>query len=67
MVQVAVTLNDNNLEEQGLKVALDAVSKFPDVYAVWVALDLMKSATEEQKADALVQMKRLDPLNPTLK
>ena len=67
MVQVAVTLNDNKLEEQGLKVALDAVSKFPDDYAVWVALNLMKSATEEQKADALVQMKRLDPLNPTLK
>lgn len=67
MVQVAVTLNDNKLEEQGLKVALDAASKFPDDYAVWVALSLMKSATEEQKSKALSQMKRLDPLNPTLK
>lgn len=67
MVQVAVTLDDNNLEEQGLKVISDATSKFPDNYAVWVALSLMKSASEEQKTKALVQMKRLDPFNPNLK
>ncbi len=67
MVQVGVTLNDNNLEKEGLEVILDATSKFPDNYAVWVALSLMKSATEAQKTEALVQMKRLDPLNPNLK
>jgi O-antigen ligase len=67
MVQVAVTLNDNSLEKEGLKVILDATSKFPDDYAVWVALNLMKSASKEQKIEALAQMKRLDPLNPTLK
>jgi hypothetical protein len=27
----------------------------------------MKSASEQQKAEALAQMKRLDPLNPNLK
>jgi hypothetical protein len=27
----------------------------------------MKAATPEQKQEALAQMKRLDPLNPTLK
>jgi len=67
MVQVAVTLNDNKYESDGLKVALDAISKFPDNYGVWVALNLMKGATEEQKNNALIQMKRLDPLNPNLK
>jgi hypothetical protein len=67
MVQVAVTLNDNKLELEGLKVAVDATLKFPDKYAVWVALSLMKSATADQKAQALAQMKRLDPLNPNLK
>jgi hypothetical protein len=67
MVQVAVTLNDNKLESEGLKVAVDATSKFPDKYAVWVALSVMNSATEQQKAEALAQMKRLDPLNPNLK
>jgi O-antigen ligase len=67
MIQVAVTLNDNKLEAQGLQVALDATKKFPDNYSVWAVLDLMKSATTEQKAQAQKEMKRLDPLNPNLK
>jgi O-antigen ligase len=67
MIQVAVTLNDNKLEAQGLQVALDATTKFPDNYSVWALLDLMKSATAEQKAQAQREMKRLDPLNPNLK
>ena len=67
MIQVSVTLNDNKLEAQGLAVALDATEKFPNNYSVWAALSLMKNASPEQKAEALAQMKRLDPLNPTLK
>ena len=67
MVQVAITLNENKLESQGLEVAVDATKKFPDNYSVWAALDAMNSATTEQKAQALAQMKRLDPLNPNLK
>jgi O-antigen ligase len=67
MIQVAMTLNDNKLEDQGLQVALDAVERFPDNYSVWSALSLMKKASDVQKAEALEQMKRLDPLNPTLK
>jgi O-antigen ligase len=67
MIQVAGTLNDNKLEAQGLEVALDAVEKFPDNYSVWETLDSMKNATPDQKAQALAQMKRLDPLNPNLK
>ena len=67
MIQVAMTLNENKLEAQGLEVALDAVKKFPDNYSVWATLDSMKNATPEQKAQALTQMKRLDPLNPNLK
>ena len=67
MIQVSMTLNDNKLEAQGLEVALDATKSFPDNYGVWGALSMMKSATEEQRAQALAQMKRLDPLNPNLK
>jgi O-antigen ligase len=67
MIQVSVTLNDNKLEAQGLAVALDATEKFPNNYSVWAALNAMKSASEQQKAEALAQMKRLDPLNPNLK
>jgi len=67
MIQVAGTLNENKLEAQGLEVALDATRSFPDYYGVWRSLYSMKSATVEQRAEALTQMKRLDPLNPTLK
>ena len=67
MIQVAMALNDNKLDAQGLEVALDATKQFPDNYFVWATLDLMKAATAEQKAEALAQMKRLDPLNPNLK
>jgi len=67
MVQVAMTLNENKLESQGLAVASDAVESFPDNYSAWAALFSMKSATEAQKAQGLVEMKRLDPHNPELK
>ena len=67
MIQVAMTLNENKLEAQGLEVALDATKKFPNNYSVWATLDAMKSATAEQKAQAQKEMKRLDPLNPNLK
>lgn len=67
MIQVAGTLNENKLEAQGLEVAIDATKNFPDNYGAWAILYSMKSASEEQKAEALTQMKRLDPLNPTLK
>jgi len=67
MMQVASTLDQNNLSEQGLKISVDAVEKFPDNYGAWATLFGMKSASEKQKAEALLQMKRLDPHNPELK
>ena len=67
MIQVAMTLNDNKLEDQGLQVAQDAVERFPDNFGVWSTLSSMNKASVEQKAEALAQMKRLDPLNPNLK
>jgi len=67
MIQVAMALNENKLEMQGLKVATDASKAFPDSYPVWATLKDMKSASIEQKAQALAEMKRLDPLNPNLK
>ena len=67
MIQVSITLNDNKLVSQGLEVAIDATEAFPDNYGVWKAFYGMQGATTEQKAEALAQMKRLDPLNPNLK
>ena len=67
MIQVALALNENKLLAQGLEVAVDAVAKFPNNFGVWAVLDAMTGATPEQKALALAEMKRLDPLNPNLK
>ena len=67
MIQIATALNENKLVAQGLQVAADAVVKFPDSYGAWATLATMTSATSGQKAEALAQMKRLDPLNPNLK
>jgi hypothetical protein len=67
MIQVSMTLNENNLEDQALVVSLDATKRFPDNYGVWSTLYAMKDASEQEKGQALAQMKRLDPLNPTLK
>jgi hypothetical protein len=67
MIRVAIALNENKLEDQALQVAVDATERFPDTYDVWVALDSMNKASEDQRAQALSQLKRLDPLNPTLK
>ena len=67
MIQVAMTLNENKLEDQGLDVAVDAVERFPNNFGVWVTLNSMNKASDEQRAQALAQMKRLDPLNPNLK
>jgi hypothetical protein len=66
MIQVSLTLNDNNLEAKGLKVAIDASQRFPNNFAVWAALNEMKGATSQLKDEARAEMKRLDPLNPDL-
>ena len=67
MIQVATTLDQNKLGDQGLEIASDAVVKFPDNFGAWSTLFSMSNASEQQKAEALTQMKRLDPLNPNLK
>jgi hypothetical protein len=67
MSQAALVLNQNKFDEQAIQVAVDATERFPDSYAVWATLNSMNKVSEEQRAQALSQMKRLDPLNPTLK
>jgi len=67
MVEIAKAFNDQKLENEALQIILDAKDRFPNSFYVWRALYYMKAATPEQKQEALKQMKRLDPLNPTLK
>jgi O-antigen ligase len=61
MSQTALILNSDNFKREGLMVAKDAVSIFPDDYSCWAALYKMDVAEVEQKAEALLQMKRLNP------
>jgi len=67
MGEIAGIMQDNKLDSQGLKIISDAVIKFPDEYGLWAILAGMPGATDEQKAQAQTQMKRLDPHNPNLK
>jgi O-antigen ligase len=67
MLQAAGLLYDSKLQAQAISVLVDATKEFPDYYGTWGTLYQLPEATPEQKAAALVQMKRLDPLNPNLK
>ena len=57
-------LEASNLPELSHKYALDAVKWNPESFEIWKALYLVKNSTPQEKADALRNMKRLDPLNP---
>ena len=67
MLQAAGLLYDSKLTAQALSIVVDATKEFPEYYGTWGTLYQLQEATPEQKAQALVQMKRLDPLNQTLK
>jgi hypothetical protein len=67
MGQIAITLANNNLQDQALKIIENGVSNFPDEFTMWSLLSEMPNASAEQVAEAKTQMKRLDPHNPDLK
>ena len=67
MLQAAGLLYNSKLTSQALSIVVDATKEFPEYYGTWNTLYQLAEATPEQKAEALVQMKRLDPLNPNLK
>jgi hypothetical protein len=56
----------SNLTELSHKYALQALRYNPDVFDSWKLLSLLRNSTGEEKQLALDNMKRLDPLNPTL-
>jgi O-antigen ligase len=62
MVQVSGILNGQKSTELALEIAKDAVLAFPNSYLVWTNLYYMDDASFEQKEQAKLQMKRLDPL-----
>jgi hypothetical protein len=58
------TLEQSSLFELSHKYALEAVKWNPEAFDLWKVLYLIRDSTAEEKALALENMKRLDPLNP---
>jgi hypothetical protein len=57
-------LEQNQLFDLAHKYAIDATKWNPEAFELWKVLYLIKDSTPEEKADALKNMQRLDPLNP---
>jgi hypothetical protein len=57
-------LEQSNLPELAHKYALEAVAWNPEAFELWKVLLLVKNSSSQDKATALQNMKRLDPLNP---
>jgi hypothetical protein len=58
------TLEQSSLFNLSHKYALEAVKWNPEAFELWKVLYLIRDSTTEEKALALENMKRLDPLNP---
>jgi hypothetical protein len=54
----------SNLMDQAREIALKATEYNPDYFDAWKVLYFLSNTTEEEKALALENMKRLDPRNP---
>jgi O-antigen ligase len=54
----------SNLMDQARELALKATTYNPDYFDAWKIIYFLSNSTEEEKALALKNMKRLDPRNP---
>ena len=66
-VFVAEIFVKNKLEENALRIVQNTVKNYPNNYLAWKLYAAIPSATPQEIAQAQIQMKRLDPLNPELK
>jgi hypothetical protein len=57
-------LESSNLFDLSHKYALEGVKWNPENYDLWRTLYFIKNSTADERALALENMKRLDPLNP---
>jgi hypothetical protein len=57
----------SQLWELSHRYALEATQFNPDAYDLWKLLSLLKNTTDDEKMEAQINMRRLDPLNPELK
>jgi hypothetical protein len=59
-------LEKSGLSEKARQYALAAIEFNPDSFEAWKTLYLISASTDTEKAQAIQNMKRLDPLNPDI-
>jgi O-antigen ligase len=64
LVQAAQLFASSNLLDQAHQIALKATVFNPDSFDAWRILYFLSNSTEEEKALAVKNLKRLDPRNP---
>ena len=64
LAQAVQLFASSNLMEQARDTALKAIKFNPDYFDAWRLLYYLSNSTEAEKAEALENMKRLDPRNP---
>ena len=64
LVNAIAIMENSKLNDQAHEYALIATEYNPNSFDSWFALYSVQKSTEEEKAVALKNMKRLDPLNP---
>ena len=64
LVQAVSLFANSNLPDQAHQIALKGVEFNPDYFDAWFQPYSLPTSTEDEKALALKNMKRLDPLNP---
>lgn len=64
LASAAILFENSKMHDKALKYALEGVKYNPDYFDAWRVLYSLSGATQEQKNEALANLKRLDPLNP---
>jgi hypothetical protein len=67
LINIVRAFELNGFYDLAHKYALEAVEFNPNSYEIWRTLSLVKNATEQERSLAYTEMRRLDPLNPTLR
>ena len=64
--QIVGVFESNGFSDLAHKYALKAIEFNPESYELWRNLTFLKKTTQKERDLALANMKRLDPLNPTV-
>jgi O-antigen ligase len=67
VMQASDSHSRSNIPETGLELARYAVEKFPNNFFAWKLLSKTPGVTDAEKAQAKLELHRLDPLNPEFK